>query len=379
MRYKNHCLAALLVALLALSFIYGLMLGARRLPPYPWLETCYRQYVLRQYDRYDKFHSFYKETDVRSLISIEDESDVTEKRDELVRYVWKDDGFPYARLPDGVEEGVEDDKYSALANLERIDKIVVSMEHGIDSVVYHFRPARSNRRLVIYHEGHGGDFVLGKGAIQFFLDEGYSVMAFSMPLMGMNSRPKVDFPSFGRLLLSMHNYLRFLESENFSPIKFFVEPVAAVLNYAEKNLDFRSVAVVGISGGGWTATLYAALDPRVSKSYPVAGSLPLYMSHVTCTGEYEQFLPDLYRAANYLELYVLGSYGEGRRQLQVLNKYDNVCLAGDGYLTYEKEVQRTVAQLGKGRFDVYLDDSHKGHKISRHALDVILDDLESRL
>jgi hypothetical protein len=63
----------------------------------------------------------------------------------------------------------------------------------------------------------------------------------------------------------------------------------------------------------------------------------------------------------------------------VLNKYDNVCLAGDAYQTYEKEVKRAVARLGEGRFDVYLDDSHKGHKISRHALDVILDDLESRL
>jgi pimeloyl-ACP methyl ester carboxylesterase len=378
MKYKNHCLAALLVALLALSFIGGLMVGGRRLPPYSWLETCYRQHVLRQYDRYERFHSFYRETDVRSLISIRDESDVMEKRDELILYIWKDGGFPYARLPDGVEEGVKDDRYSALANLERIDKIVVSMEHGVDSVVYHFRPARSTRGLVMYHEGHGGDFVLGKDAIQFFLEEGYSVMAFSMPLMGMNSRPKVDFPSLGRLQLAKHEYLKFLESENFSPIKFFVEPVAAVLNYAEKNLDFRSVAMVGISGGGWTATLYAALDPRVSKSYPVAGSLPLYMSHITCTGEYEQYLPDLYRAANYLELYVLGSHGEDRRQLQVLNRYDFVCLAGDAYQTYEEEEKRVMARLGKGRFDVYLDDSHKGHKISGHALGVILDDLEGR-
>ena len=32
--------------------------------------------------------------------------------------------------------------------------------------------------------------------------------------------------------------------------------------------------MVSISGG-WTTTVYAAIDPRVTRSYPVAGSLPI--------------------------------------------------------------------------------------------------------
>ena len=33
--------------------------------------------------------------------------------------------------------------------------------------------------------------------------------------------------------------------------------------------------MIGISGGGWTTTVYPAIDTRISESFSVAGSLPL--------------------------------------------------------------------------------------------------------
>src|SRR5206468_3419492 len=110
----------------------------------------------------------------------------------------------------------------------------------------------------------------------------------------------------------------------------FLEPVAVALNYIAPRHPFRSISMIGISGGGWTTTLYAAVDPRVSRSYPVAGSLPHYLASDAPQnwGDYEQTLPELYRTANYLELYILGGYGRGRAQLQVLNKYDPCCFNG---------------------------------------------------
>jgi hypothetical protein len=64
--------------------------------------------------------------------------------------------------------------------------------------------------------------------------------------------------------------------------------------------------MIGLSGGGWTTTLYAAIDPRVRLSFPVAGTLPEYL-RVGRPGAREQFYPDLYKIANYLDLYVMGS------------------------------------------------------------------------
>ena len=111
---------------------------------------------------------------------------------------------------------------------------------------------------------------------------------------------------------------------------------------------------------------------------PVAGTLPIFLrSKGTADwGDYEQNLPGLYRLANYPELYVLGAHGEGRRQIQVLNRYDDCCFAGTRAGLYEEEVREAVARLGAGRYELLLDESHREHGISEQALRAILADLE---
>ena len=80
------------------------------------------------------------------------------------------------------------------------------MEFGVNSISYLFHPRNANGRLLIYHQGHGGDFFLGLDTIHFFLRHGYTVAAFAMPLLGMNGRPAVEtlngivtFPQHGGL------------------------------------------------------------------------------------------------------------------------------------------------------------------------------------
>ena len=63
------------------------------------------------------------------------------------------------------------------------------MEYGIDSKAYLFLPKIQNENLIIYHQGHSGDFYNGKETIQYFLDNDFAVLAFSMPLTGQNSNP----------------------------------------------------------------------------------------------------------------------------------------------------------------------------------------------
>lgn len=173
--------------------------------------------------------------------------------------------------------------------------------------------------------------------------------------------------------------MKFLVPKNGHPIKYFIEPVVTALNYLENNFYYASVSMVGISGGGWTTTLAAAVDKRITKSFPVAGSYPIYLRSNSSRdwGDYEQTAPELYSTMNYLELYVLGGQGKNRKQLQILNKYDSCCFAGTKWETYRDVVRSRIHHLGAGEFDLFLDDSHQEHLVSNLAMSQILNELGS--
>ena len=78
---------------------------------------------------------------------------------------------------------------------------------------------------------------------------------------------------------------------------------------------------------------------------------------------------------NYLELYVLGAYGNGRQHVQIFNKNDPCCFSGNGYETYEFVIDDKISQLGKGNFQVFIDDTHNEHKISDFSLEQIFKNL----
>ena len=338
----------------------------------------YREIIPQKTESDEPIYSHYEEVNVSSLIHIQNEMDLLNKREALIHYIWKENGFPYDKMPTKIEQNIQDDRFSDLRNLAKIDKITILMDYGVDSKAYLFLASKSNNNLVIYHQGHDGDFVLGKNTIQYFLDNNYSVMAFSMPLLEPNSQPVVDLQNFGKLKLTSHDDLRFLESEEFSPIKFFVEPIAVSLNYVEKTYQFESYNMVGISGGGWTTVLYSAIDTRISKDYSVAGSVPMYLrfNNPKNIGDYEQMVPGLYNVAEYLDLYIMASYGDNRGQIQIFNEYDPCCFSGLGFQTYESEIKNSVLNLGKGKFDIFLDETNTKHSISDDSLGVILKDME---
>lgn len=351
-------------------------MGGFEYPPYSILKSLYLEIIPQKIE----IHNFDNlEIDVSSLIHIQNHDDIIDSRIFLINYIWGYDTLEYDSLPDKIEKNISDERFSDLKNLKQIDQITISMDYGVNSKPYLFVPITSNNKLVIYHQGHGGDFLIGKNTIQYFLDNNFSVLAFSMPLIYPNNQPVVILENFGNLILNSHDDFRFIESENFSPIKFFVEPITISLNYIDKTYNFESYDMVGISGGGWTTVLYSALDTRISKSYPVAGSTPMYLriNDEKNLGDYEQTVPKLYNKVGYLDLYIMGSYGEDRRQLQIFNKYDPCCFSGTGFETYELEIKNLILKLEKGSFDIFLDEVNKKHSISENSLDIILKDMES--
>jgi hypothetical protein len=93
-------------------------------------------------------------------------------------------------------------------------------------------------------------------------------------------------------------------------------------------------------------------------------------------GDYEQTEPGLYRLTTYPELYLMGAYGENRRQVQVINQFDPCCFSGTRYLSYLEPVQDRLNKIGLGYFNVFLDSSHQEHKISETALEMVLQDMQ---
>jgi hypothetical protein len=296
----------------------------------------------------------------------------------VIALLWGKPGLPSA-LPSAIVKNFRDSCFNDLYSLNRIDKLIISMEFGLESHVYHFIPKAPNNRVILYHKGHEGDFYRSKILFGRFLNYGYHVYVFSMPLFGPNNRPTVYIPRIGRMHLTSHDQLKLLSPENGHPLKYFIEPVVVVLNYLCKGHTNSSVAMIGISGGGWTTTLAAAVDTRIKKSFPIAGSYPLFLRSdwLEDWSDYESTVPEMVRTANYLELYILGAFGPGRNQLQILNRYDACCYAGTRWKIYKDIIKKRVSDLGPGNFDLFPDSTHRGHMISDTAMNHILFELRN--
>ena len=352
-----------------LIFVLGVYVGTHKIFPYEILnlskDVLFEQKTIEN-------NQFINQANVDYLIKIDSKSDIDQKRDFLTEFFWDVGSFQRVKdksqLPE-VESDISDSNYKDFQNLKRIDRLTVEMEYGINSVSYLFIPEQSNEKLILYHQGHGGDFLLGKDTIQFFLDRNFTVLAMSMPLLGMNNQPVVEIDGLGEMKLISHNQFRLLEANNFNPMKLFLDPIQINLNFLNKEYNFERYSMLGLSGGGWTTVVYSAIDDIISDSFSVAGSMPFYLRvDGRDMGDYEQTNIELYQNVNYLELYILSAYGDGRKHVQIFNKDDPCCFSGNGYETYEFIIKDKISQLGKGNFQILIDDTHNEHKISDHTL-----------
>ena len=352
-----------------MTFFYGLSVGLYEVFPYQFLDSA-KEVIFA-----DNLHSqedISNKIAISSIIDINNESDILKKREALNHLIWKTESLPNS-YPDKIEKNILDERFTDLNNLKQIDRFSIEMKHGLLSYVYLFLPEKSNNQLIIYHQGHSGGFINGISTINYFLNNGYSVMAFSMPLVGMNNQPIIDVENIGSVKFFEHDQFKFLESENFSPLNYFFTPITLSLNYLDLNYNFKNYHMIGISGGGWTTTIYPALDTRISKSFAVSGSLPIPLRiNPQDIGDYEQLVPDFYSIANYLEFYVMSSYGPNREFVQIFNKFDPCCFSGTLFENYQDEIQNKLSELNSGKFDVILDDTHSEHKISEKSLELIL-------
>ena len=369
---RNIVLIPSLIVLMGIVFIFGLTVGVYKIFPYEIFDS---SADLIKKETSVENNQFITQTDLNSLVKIDKESSIDQKRNDLIEFFWNVGSLERVQhdgqLPE-VESDISDSRYSNFQNLKQIDKLTIEMEHGINSVSYLLLPEKSNEKLILYHHGHDGDFLLGSDTIQFFLERDFTVLAMTMPLVGMNNQPIIEIDGFGEMHLISHDQFSLLEQNTFNPMKLFIHPIQVNLNFLDKEYDFKRYSIIGLSGGGWTGLVYSAIDDRISDSFSVASSVPFYLRvDVRDIGDYEQTNIDLYRIANYLELYILAGYGDDRKHVQIFNKNDPCCYSGIGYESYEFFIKDKLAKLGKGNFQILVDDTHSEHKISNTMLEYI--------
>ena len=312
------------------------------------------------------------------FIDISNENDVKQKRAEAINHIWKiGNDIPKANFPELIEKNIDDNRFDDIVNLQQIDKLTIDMKYDVNSIAYHFIPIESNNKIIIYVQGHDGGFVLGKKTIEYFLREGYSIISFSMPLIGMNNQPIIE-TEVGKIKFSSHKYFEFLEAKNFSSLIYFFEPINSSLNYLEKNFDYAEYNAIGISGGGWTVTLYSAIDERISNTFSIAGGVPFFMRSLDKNfGDYEQRFNEFYQISNYLEFYLMASLGDDRKYVQIFNKFDPCCFSGDQFYIYEDDIKNKISTIDEGYFTIYVDEKTRLHEISDFSLDKINTELKN--
>ena len=241
----------------------------------------------------------------------------------------------------------------------------VTYPGGFPSRVTWFVPqAPAWGRYAIYHEGHGGAGVeIGAETIDWLLDRGWTVIAVDMPLLGVNSVDAVPG-------LEAHGQLDSLDDGVSSPVRFFVTPVRAIVDWiveleAGRNPD---ILLIGRSGGGLTAYMYGAIDARVDVVVSVAGGRPISERldapwGAAELGDYEQTVPHLYDAVGHEHLMLAaGSKGS----LYIFNQWDGCCFRIQPGSAFVEYLKGGSDPLGKP-ISVFVDQENPSHSIGPHG------------
>lgn len=236
-----------------------------------------------------------------------------------------------------VTYGVSDP--NGISGYDTVDKYVYDQNYG-----YLYSPEIQNGKLLVVHQGHSPTLTeLGlKETVELGLSLNWNVLLLGMPGRSGNGGI-VDHNAYTELAPFLNHI------------------VAALNKYNPQN----EVVMTGLSGGGWSTTIYAALDTRITTSIEFAGSIPWGRRSGSSVGDWEQ--AEVVKLVDYPAWYVMGADG-GRVRYQVLNKFDDQVFAEDVYgpFYFSEVIQPAdaAAQALGGRVFWFEDASHSEHKIS---------------
>ncbi len=264
-------------------------------------------------------------------------------------------------------------------NLSHMEEMRFDLDFELSSTALVLHPVRRNGTFFVYHLGHQQGFEGSREIAAELLRSGYTVGVLAMPLMGPNRAPEtleIEGRSYrvGRTPWLHHAFVE-PHRDGHPMLKLFLEPVHRLITaFRRSRPSIRRVHMAGLSGGGWTTHFAAALDPRISFSVAVAGSVPFHLrrgAYVNEVSDFEQNPSNWPGEAGYEELYAMAASG-GRTHVQVLHQDDVCCFRAEGReLALSRYVERVKARLaGQGFFELIVQPQRE-HEILPPTLDLI--------
>jgi hypothetical protein len=314
------------------------------------------------------------------VVTITGSADMAAKRASYINSFFGQSTLP-TTLPT-VTTGVSNPYGSTLPNVARVDQYSANMSNSqMNTSLLYIANSPNNRRVVIFNMGHRGTCTwppYSRPLLRALLSAGYSIFAMNMPACGVLSAHVSLVGKYGALA-----------------IQYFLLPAVEAMNYWDANGSFSRYDMVGLSGGGWTTTVLAALDKRIGVSIPIAGSLPGVQ--LICAdgvnygdsgfGEQQQTAA----IAAYVDLYLMAASDAGHRQMQILNIRDDCCFGPlqwtscystahggvDWYnyvAAYQANIWSSAAANGiRQRYELIEDQTATKHQISNpYAINLIL-------
>lgn len=253
------------------------------------------------------------------------------------------------RVDDAVEFGGKVEAAPMRVECEKEDSIAIDaedppqcalLELALLGTTYRaYLLSRRHARLVIYNEGHcyceqktlAGAICAGSELFMKKVLSYADVLFMDMPLYGSNADQLFDLD--GKVVSGCdHEWFSLVDGPSRSGLAYFFDPIKLYVDSLIQEYD--SIDMVGRSGGGWTATIYAALDHRIRKSISIAGTLPMGLRGPEIDGrddigDWEQHEAYIYHRFDYGVLYALAAYGNnGRYHAQIYNEFDSCCFSG---------------------------------------------------
>jgi hypothetical protein len=309
-------------------------------------------------------------------IHVSTAQEANDLRATLIQRIFNRATIDTTQLPVLAQRNVVVPGYVRAANLRNVSRWSVTMQYGWTSLFTLFAPVTTRpggSAGMIYHAGHDQACTNEQYFIKQFVAAGYVVACLDMPLTGANAGNKIVAHERGDLLIREHEEMEQLRTATFNPLSLFVTPVSIVVNHFVSQ-GVNEIAMAGLSGGGWTTDLAAALDKRIDISFSVAGSMPFYARAWAkpagqSIGDYEQWLPGLQDIVDYFDLYMLA--GQNARHHNIYIVDDDCCFGGHAADHWKSFLSERMADIG-GQYSIFYDTTTDDHMVSTWTTGQIL-------
>ena len=131
---KSKILISLIFVILII-FSYGIVVGHYHIFPFELMSDL-KNSIFPQSESSPRKQIHQDFSEIDSLISFKNSSDILNKREMLIEYIWSKNSLP-SFLPINYTTNITDE-LSNLKNLDRIDSFTVEMDYGMNSISYLF-------------------------------------------------------------------------------------------------------------------------------------------------------------------------------------------------------------------------------------------------